>query len=539
MRIGVLLEQWPGERRVSASPDTVGRLRGLGFDVTVQAGCGAGASFPDAAYEAAGATVGDPLAADIVMGVRPFPVALAHSGRPGQVWIAHFWPAQRKDELQAWADAGVTLIAMDQVPRITRAQKLDALSSQANLVGYRSIVEAATHFGRFFPGQVTAAGKVLPAKVLVIGAGVAGLAAIGAARSLGAVVRAFDTRPIGEQIQSMGAEFLEVKIKEDGDGGGGYAREMSPAFIAAEMALFLEQAKEVDIIVTTALIPGKKAPLLVMAEAVRAMKKGSVVVDLAAESGGNCELTVPGEVADIDGVKIVGYTDLPSRMAEQASQLYGMNLWHLLDDMTRAQGAPASADQAAAFHVDMEDEVVRPMTVCHAGAVTWPAPPMAQKAAPPPAAKQEMTASAAPKARVAKAPAKKKKSGHGHSAPSAPPSTAAMLTLPAAGLVLLALGPFLPATFLSHLMVFVQAVFIGFQVVWNVTPALHTPLMSVTNAISGIILVGGMVAITATPDNLLSPTTLVAALAILLAMINVGGGFLVTRRMLAMFRKEA
>ncbi|MSP57054.1 MAG: Re/Si-specific NAD(P)(+) transhydrogenase subunit alpha [Myxococcales bacterium] len=538
MRIGVILEQWPNERRVSASPDTVGRLRGLGFEVTVQAGCGVGASFADAAYEAAGATLGDPLTADIVIGVRPFPVALAAGARPGQVWISHFWPAQRKDELQAWADAGVTLVAMDQVPRITRAQKLDALSSQANLIGYRSIVEAANHFGRFFPGQVTAAGKVLPAKVLVIGAGVAGLAAIGAARSLGAVVRAFDTRPIGEQIQSMGAEFLEVKMKEDGDGGGGYAREMSPAFIAAEMALFLEQAKEVDIIVTTALIPGKKAPLLVMAEAVRAMKKGSVVVDLAAESGGNCELTVPGEVADVDGVKIVGYTDLPSRMAEQASQLYGMNLWHLLDDMTRPQGAAASAEQANAFRVDMDDEVVRPMTVCHAGAVTWPPPPTAAKN-PPQVVKPAVATSAAPAARVAKAPAKKKKSGHGHAAPSAPPSKAAMATLPVAALVLLALGPFLPADFLSHLMVFVLAVFIGFQVVWNVTPALHTPLMSVTNAISGIILVGGMVAITATPDDLLSPTTLVAALAILLAMINVGGGFLVTRRMLAMFRKEA
>ncbi len=538
MRIGVVLEQWPGERRVAATPETVGRLRALGFEVTVQAGAGASASFSDAAFEAAGATIGDPTTADIVMGVRPFSVDRAASARPGQVWIAHFWPAQRQEELALWAASGATVLAMDQVPRITRAQKLDALSSQANLMGYRAIVEAATQFGRFFPGQVTAAGKVAPAKVLVIGAGVAGLAAIGAARSLGAVVRAFDTRPIAEQIQSMGAEFLEVKIKEDGDGGGGYARVMSPEFIAAEMALFLEQAKEVDIIVTTALIPGKKAPLLVTAEAVAAMKPGSVIVDLAAESGGNCENTVAGEVADVNGVKIVGYTDLPSRMAEQASQLYAMNLWHLLDDMTRAQGAPASVDQAAAFHVDMEDEVVRPMTVCHGGAVTWPAPAMPQKTAPPVVAKPAEVVAVAPK--PPRKPKKKSSGGHGHSAPSAPPSTAVLMTLPAAGLLLLVAGPFLPAAFLSHLMVFVLAVFIGFQVVWNVTPALHTPLMSVTNAISGIILVGGMAAIaTESGGDLASPTTIVAAIAILLAMINVGGGFLVTRRMLGMFRKEA
>ena len=532
MRIGVVREQWQGERRVAATPDTVGKLRAMGFDVVIEAGCGASASFSDAAFEAAGATVADPLDADIVLGVRPFPVALAQRARAGQVWIAHFWPAQRTEELAVWAATGATVVAMDQVPRITRAQKLDALSSQANLVGYRAIIEAATQFGRFFPGQVTAAGKVVPAKVLVIGAGVAGLAAIGAARSLGAIVRAFDTRPIGEQIQSMGAEFLEVKIAEDGDGGGGYAKEMSPAFIAAEMALFLEQAREVDVIVTTALIPGKRAPILVTEEAVRAMRPGSVVVDLAAEMGGNCALTTPGGVADVGGVKIVGYTDMASRMAEQASQLYGVNLCHLLDDMGKAEK----------FSVDMGDEVVRPMTVCHDGAVTWPPPPSAVKPAAP-VAKPAPAPAAAP-APASKPKAKKKSGGHGHSsAPAAPRSTMAMMTLPAAGLMLLALGPFAPAAFLSHLLVFVLAVFIGWQVVWNVTPALHTPLMSVTNAISGIILVGGMAAMAATtgPEGYqpFSPTNIVASIAILLAMINVGGGFLVTKRMLGMFRREA
>jgi NAD(P) transhydrogenase subunit alpha len=501
----------------------------MGFTVVIQPGCGVQASFADAAYVAAGAEVGDPLAADIVLGVRPFPITLASVARKGQVWIAHFWPAQREAELAEWAKTGATVLAMDQVPRITRAQKLDALSSQANLIGYRAVVEAAGQFGRFFPGQVTAAGKVTPAKVLVIGAGVAGLAAIGAARGMGAIVRAFDTRPIAEQIQSMGAEFLEVKIQEAGDGGGGYAKVMSPEFIAAEMALFLEQAKEVDIIITTALIPGKRAPILVMEEAVRAMKPGSVIVDLAAEMGGNCALTRAGEVVDVDGVKIVGYTDLASRMAEQSSQLYAVNLCHLLDDMTKPD-----------FRVDMEDEVVRPMTVCHEGAVTWPPPPRPPSAATAPVVAQPKPE--APKAPVAKTP-KRKKSGHGHghspAAATTPRSTLSLMMLPAAGLALLVLSPFLPPAFLSHLMVFVLAVFIGFQVVWNVTPALHTPLMSVTNAISGIILVGGMGAMAAEKGSMTSPTMAVAALAILLAMINVGGGFMVTRRMLGMFRKEA
>ncbi|MFZ5476190.1 MAG: Re/Si-specific NAD(P)(+) transhydrogenase subunit alpha [Myxococcota bacterium] len=522
MKIGIRRERQGGERRVAATPDTVDRLRKLGFDVVVEAGAGEGAAFVDAHYVARGAEIGDPWTCDVVLGVRPPDDEDVLKTRAGQVLISHFWPAQNGTLLEAFAATGATVVAMDQVPRITRAQKLDALSSQANLAGYRAVVEAAAQFGRFFNGQITAAGKVPPAKVLIIGAGVAGLAAIGAARGLGAVVRAFDTRPVvREQVQSMGAEFLEVKLAEDGSGEGGYAREMSPAFIEAEMALFLEQAKEVDVILTTALIPGKRAPLLLKREAVEAMKPGSVVVDLAAEMGGNCELTRPGEVVVHNGVRVVGYTDLPSRMAEQASQLYGTNLCHLLDDM----------GGAANFRVDMEDEVVRPMTVAHGGEVTWPPPKMAPKAAPAPAA---------PKAEVAPppkaAPPAPPPKAHGHGPPPAKPSLARDVLLAATGVALLAVGAVAPPAFLTHLLVFVLACFVGWQVVWSVTPALHTPLMSVTNAISGIILVGGLVQLG--HGGKTDAATILGALAVLFAMINVAGGFLVTQRMLKMFRRE-
>jgi NAD(P) transhydrogenase subunit alpha len=423
---------------------------------------------------------------------------------------------------------GVTLLAMDQVPRITRAQKLDVLSSQANLSGYRAIIEAATHFGRFFTGQITAAGKVPPAKVLIIGAGVAGLAAIGAARGLGGVVRAFDTRPaVREQVQSLGAEFLEVTLTEDGDGGGGYAKEMSPAFIAAEMALFLAQAREVDIIVTTALIPGKKAPTLITQEMVEAMRPGSVIVDMAAEMGGNCALTRPGEAVRHGGVTILGFTDLPSRMAEQASQLFGTNFCHLLDDMGGNAG----------FKVDFEDEVVRSMTVAHAGQVTWPPPKPPPEPPKPAAAAPAVTKApvAAPVAAPAAAP--KPKPGHGgHGAQQGAPSTASTVALFLAGVALLALGVVAPPALLTHFMVFVLACFIGWQVVWNVTPALHTPLMSVTNAVSGIILLGGMVQLGSGGE--ISAASLLGGAAILLAAINVAGGFLVTQRMLRMFVRE-
>ncbi len=542
MYIGIPRETFPGERRVAGTPESTERLRKLGFDVGIEAGAGVGAGLADDAY------VGVDLlpdaaavwaAADIVLKVRPPTLDdIAHMRR-GQVVLSLFWPAQNPGLLEAVAARGVTMIAMDQVPRITRAQKLDVLSSQANLVGYRAVIEAANRFGRFFTGQVTAAGKVPPAKVLVIGAGVAGLAAVGAARALGGIVRAFDTRPaVREQVQSLGAEFLEVKIDEDGAGTGGYAKEMSPAFIAAEMALFLAQAREVDIVITTALIPGKPAPTLLTEEMVEAMRPGSVIVDLAAEQGGNCALTRPGEVVVHNGVTIIGYTDLPSRMAVQASQLFGTNLCHLLDDM----------GGGAAFRVDMGDEVVRAMTVAHDGAVTWPPPPPAPKptVTPAPVNAPAPTPVATSPARVAgpvspvvkpsgatRAPPKS--GAHGHGAPRGGGGRSP-LGLFVAGVALLALGAVAPPAFLTHLLVFVLACFIGWQVVWNVTPALHTPLMSVTNAISGIILLGGMVQL-GTGGTFSAPSML-GAVAILLATINVAGGFLVTQRMLRMFVRE-
>jgi len=400
------------------------------------------------------------------------------------------------------------VLAMDQVPRITRAQKMDALSSMANIAGYRAVIEAASFYGRFFTGQMTAAGKVPPAKVLVIGAGVAGLAAIGAARGLGAIVRAFDTRSeVREQIHSMGAEFLEVDLKEEGAGSGGYAKVMSAEFIAAEMALFAEQAKDVDIIITTALVPGKAAPVLITEEMVSSMRKGSVVVDLAAEAGGNCAVTRPGEVVVQNGVTVIGYVDLPSRLAPTASQLYGSNLTHLLADMGGAKS----------WHVDLDDPVVRGALVLHEGKLYWPPP----KAEPPPA--RPASPLKTPSVPVQAPPV------------AAPRSPLVTVLVAALGALLIGLlGSVAPKEFVSHLTVFVLACFIGWQVVWNVTPALHTPLMSVTNAISGIILVGGMLQIS---GPISSPVTLLSAAAVLLATINISGGFWVTTRMLRMFQR--
>jgi H+-translocating NAD(P) transhydrogenase subunit alpha len=515
MKVAIPREIHPGERRVAATPDTVARLIKLGFSVSVGSGAGAGSSMSDAAYTAAGATVvRSPAAlwqeADLVLKVRP-PEHDPELGKhevdlltPGAALVSFIWPATNTELLERLAARKVTVLAMDQVPRVSRAQKMDALSSMANIAGYRAIIEAASFFGRFFTGQMTAAGKVPPAKVLVIGAGVAGLSAIGTARGLGAIVRAFDTRPaVKEQVESMGAEFLELSFAEDGTGQGGYAKTMSAEFIAAEMALFKEQARQVDIIVTTALIPGKPAPVLLTRDLVEVMHPGSVIVDLAAEAGGNCEYTKPGQVVVEHGVTIIGYMDLPSRLAPTASQLYGTNLWHLLSDM----------GGATKWHVNLEDEVVRGALVIHQGELMWPAP---KKDAPPPPPPK--TAEAA-----APAPLAKKKSG-----------SSGLIGALIGGALLVALGWVAPAAFIAHFTVFVLACFIGWQVVWNVTPALHTPLMSVTNAISGIILIGGMLQVSGPPTSI---TTLLAAAAVLLAMINVAGGFLVTERMLAMFRK--
>ncbi|MEZ4435891.1 MAG: Re/Si-specific NAD(P)(+) transhydrogenase subunit alpha [bacterium] len=528
LKVGIPKESHPGERRVAGTPGTVRTLREQGFTVVVERGAGALAAYPDSLYEEAGATLVDSAGVwqdcELILKVRPPNDLEAAAIREGACLIGFVYPAQNTALVERLQKKRVTLIAMDCVPRISRAQKLDALSSMANAAGYRAVVEAAQHFGSFFTGQITAAGRVPPAKVLVIGAGVAGLAAIAAARGLGAIVRAFDTREaVRDQVRSLGAEFLELDFDESGEGAGGYAKVMSEAFIEAEMNLFAEQAAEVDIVITTALIPGRPAPKLWQARAVERMKPGSVVVDLAAEQGGNCELCVPGEVVMRHGVTIMGLTDLPSRMATVTSNLYGTNLTHLLADMGKAEG----------FRVDLDDEVVRGALVLHEGALMWPPPqrepePEPQKdPAPEPA-----VASPAPQLEFAatapKAPAPKKGLGAGA----------------IVGLALAALWVGLrffypgditpPLAFLQHLTVFVLACFVGWQVIWSVTAALHTPLMAVTNAISGIIIVGGLLQANGSATD---PKVLLGAAAVLLATINIAGGFLVTQRMLRMFRK--
>ncbi|OQX66614.1 MAG: NAD(P) transhydrogenase subunit alpha [Sorangiineae bacterium NIC37A_2] len=515
MKIAIVREARQNERRVAGTPDTVSRLiTKLGFSVTVESGAGLGAGITDEAYAAAGAQVVSSKAeawsgADIVLKVNQPELAEVELLRPGSTLMSFIWPAKNPELLELLRAKNVTTLAMDMVPRISRAQKLDALSSMANIAGYRAVIEAAGCFGRFFTGQMTAAGKVPPAKVLVIGAGVAGLAAIGAASSLGAIVRSFDTRPaVKDQVKSMGAEFLEISIEEDGTGVGGYAKEMSPAFIAAEMALFKEQAREVDIIITTALIPGRPAPKLILKEAIDVMKPGSVIVDLAAEAGGNSDLTVPGQsIVTENGVTIIGYTDLPSRMAPTSSQLYGMNLVHFLSDL----------GGATKWNVNLEDEVIRGALVTHEGAITWPPPPAQHPV-------EVKKTDAGPALPVGPTPEEKAKA-------AARRSTLALL---AGAVALLGLGAVAPPAFVAHLTVFVLACFVGFQVVWNVTAALHTPLMSVTNAISGIIIIGGMLQVS---GPLESPVTILAAIAILFATINIAGGFLVTQRMLKMFSK--
>jgi NAD(P) transhydrogenase subunit alpha len=510
MRIGVPREIYAGEKRVATTPEVAVQLIKLGYEVAVESQAGAAASYADAAYEAAGCSIAvsaDPIwnDSDIVLKVRGPEPTEADRLKAGQTLISFLYPAQNADLLQQLTGRGATVLAMDSVPRISRAQKVDALSSMANIAGYRAVVEAAQHFGRFFTGQITAAGKVPPAKVLVIGAGVAGLAAIGAAKSMGAIVRSFDTRPeVKEQIESMDAEFLMLDFPdEDGAGEGGYAKVMSAEFIEAEMALFAEQAKDVDIIITTALIPGKPAPRLITAEMVRSMKNGSVIVDLAAEQGGNCELTEPGRVAQHHGVSLIGYTDLPSRLATQSSQLYATNLRHLLTDMT-----PAKDGQLV---VNMEDEVIRGATVCKDGETTWPPPAPKLSAAP-----------AKPKPAPAPVKVPKKKSVAGP-----------IIGMVVAGLALLGLGAVAPQDFMGHFTVFVLACFVGYMVIWNVTAALHTPLMSVTNAISSIIVIGALMQIS-------SDTPLIKWIAVATAgvtAVNIFGGFAVTRRMLEMFRK--
>lgn len=521
--IGVPKETFPGEKRVATVPEVVPKLVKLGFGVIVQSGAGEAASIGDDAYAAAGATVVPDAAsiwsgADIVFKVRAPSRDEVQMMREGQILVSFIWPAQNPELLQQLAARKATVLAMDSVPRISRAQKLDALSSMANIGGYRAVIEAAHEFGRFFTGQITAAGKVPPAKVFVIGAGVAGLAAIGAASGLGAIVRANDTRPeVADQIRSLGGEFVPVDYVEEGTGVGGYAKVMSEGFQKAQRETFAKQAKEVDIIITTALIPGKPAPKLITAEMVRSMRPGSVIVDMAAEQGGNCELTEPGKVVVKHGVTIIGYTDLPSRLATQASTLYATNLFRLSEDLTRKKDG--------VYDVNMEDEVIRGTTVVKDGQVTWPPPPPKLSAAPP--------AKAAPKMPIA---AEKKGHGHGAGAPMAA-KTLAILSAVAALLFWL-IGAYAPPAFLGHFTVFVLACFIGYMVVWNVTPALHTPLMSVTNAISSIIIIGALVQVAPMGDGA-RPEVIrwLAVAGIALTAINMFGGFAVTQRMLSMFRK--
>ncbi len=513
MKIGIPRETFAGEKRVAATPEVAIGLQKLGYDILIESGAGAAANFVDQAYETAGCTIAPSAKAvfedaDIILKVRAPDEGECEQLRSGQVLVSFIWPGQNDALMNTLKTKGVNALAMDSVPRISRAQKMDALSSMANIGGYRAVVEAAQHFGRFFTGQITAAGKIPPAKVLVIGAGVAGLAAIGAARSMGAIVRAFDTRPeVKEQVESMDAEFLMLDFEddEDGAGEGGYAKVMSEAFIAAEMALFAEQAQDVDIIITTALIPGKPAPKLITADMVASMKDGSVIVDLAAEQGGNCELTERDLVVVKEGVSIIGYTDLPSRLAAQASQLYGTNLRHLLTDMT--------PEKDGQLTIDMSDEVIRGATVVHEGEVTWPPPAPKLSAAP---------------AKPAAAPTPPE------TAAEPPRSVVGPLVAATIGvLALLGLGAVAPPSFMEHFTVFVLACFIGYMVIWNVSPALHTPLMSVTNAISSIIVIGALLQVSSSSGLIVS----LALFTLLITSINIVGGFAVTRRMLDMFRK--
>jgi len=512
MRIGIPKESMAGETRVAATPNSVIQLLKLGFDIVVESGAGEKASFPDEAYRTAGVGIADSgtvWQSDLIYKINPPDDMEITKIKDGATLVSFVYPGLNPDLVQKLSGRKINVLAMDMVPRISRAQALDALSSMANIGGYRAVIESAHHFGRFFTGQITAAGKVPPAKVLVIGAGVAGLAAIGTARALGAIVRAFDTRlEVAEQIESMGGEFLKLQFESDEDGStsGGYAKVMSDEFIAAEMALFAEQAKEVDIIVTTALIPGKPAPKLISKEMVDSMKPGSVIADMAASAGGNCEYTVPEKLTVTgSGVKIIGFTDLPGRLPTQSSEMYATNLVNLSKLLSKEKDGNAN--------IDFEDVILRNMSVISNGDITFPPPAISVSAAQP---KKEGTEVVAVK--------KEKKSLKG-----------LKWVLLIAGLLLFGLiGMYSPPEFLGHFTVFVLACVVGYYVVWNVTHALHTPLMSVTNAISGIIVVGVLLQIG--PN--INVITILSFIGILIATINVVGGFTVTQRMLKMFSKE-
>jgi len=522
MRIGTPKEIFNGENRVAMTPESALQLQKLGHDCVIETKAGAAAGFSDKDYKAAGVEVVKTAAAlwktaDVVTKVRqPEPVELKRL-RDGQTLISFFNPGSNDAGMKAASTKGATVIAMEMVPRISRAQKMDALSSMANIAGYRAVIEASNNFGRFFTGQVTAAGKVPPAKVLVVGAGVAGLAAIGTATSLGAITYAFDVRPeVAEQVESMGAEFVFLDFEEsqaDGAASGGYAAVSSPEFREAQLAKFREIAPDIDIVITTALIPNREAPELWTEDMVKSMKSGSVIIDLAAEKGGNCKLTVMDEkIVTDNGVTIVGYTDFPSRMAAQASTLYSNNIRHMLFDLT--------PEKDGVIVHDMEDDVIRGATVTHAKEITFPPPPpkikaiAAQKPSAPPPTAEEIKAA---EIEAFKASAKQQTK-----------------LLVVGGLLMLLIGAYAPASFMSHFIVFALSCFVGFQVIWGVSHALHTPLMAITNAISGIVIVGALLQMGSSSWVVV----ILATISVLIATINIVGGFLVTRRMLAMFQRS-
>jgi len=526
LTIGVPRETFAGEKRVATVPELVEKLIKLGFAVAVESGAGKAAHFDDDAYRVAGASIlADAQAlwgeSDIVFKLRPPSLAEVGLMKEGATLIGFIWPAQHPELLEALVAKKATVLAMDCLPRmLSRAQKMDALTSMAGISGYRAVIEAANAFGRFFAGQITAAGKVPPAKVFIAGAGVAGLSAIGTAAGLGAIVRANDTRAeVADQVKSMGGEFVKVDYEEEGAGGGGYAKVMSEGFQAAQRTMYAQQAKECDIIITTALIPGKPAPRLITAEMVQSMKPGSVIVDMGAEQGGNCELTVPGEAVVRHGVTLIGYTDLPSRLARQASTLYATNLLRLTEELCKTKDG--------SIDINMEDDAIRGLTIIKEGTLTWPAPPPKLPAAPPPKPTTVI---------------EKKPSTHGHGASGPLPAKTLAILFGLGALAFWLVGSFAPPSFVEHFTVFVLACFVGYMVVWNVTPALHTPLMSVTNAISSIICIGALVQVapplgesaTDRPDGIILA---MAVLGVFLTAINMFGGFAVTRRMLAMFRK--
>ena len=505
MKIGVLKENKPNEQRVAITPASISKIKKLGYDVYIEKDAGLSSNFKNSKYQEAGAhltSINDIYNCDIVLKINKPTEDEIHKLSSSQTLISFFSPATNQTSLELCKKDEINVLSMDSVPRISRAQKMDALSSMANVAGSRAVIEAAHCFGRFFGGQITAAGKINPAKILIIGAGVAGLSAIGTATSLGAIVRAFDTRPeVKEQVESLGAEFLTVNLVEDGSSSDGYAKVMSDEFIAAEMALFKEQAAEVDVIIATALIPGKEAPKLITKEMLEVMKSGSVIVDLASQQGGNCELCEKDKIVNYNGINIIGFTDLPSRLPSQSSELYSNNLCHILDELT--------PNKDGNININMDDDVIRGMTIVNKGSITYPPPKIKVSAS----IKKEEEKIEPPTESV------KKKT-------TLLPALIALSSL-------FVVGAFAPASFMNHFTVFVLSCFVGYMVIWNVTASLHTPLMSVTNAVSSIIIIGAITQISTT-DTL---SLILSGIAVLIASINIFGGFAVTKRMLGMFRK--